>query len=82
MCTVIKVKRKITDDPADCLILECKKRRKHFSDKIEPANLKTLKETKENEESTLESIKQILKYAGSAKNDVIELLDKTLEFTI
>lgn len=73
MCTVIKVKRKITDDPADCLILECKKRRKQLSDKIEPAVLKTLEETKENEESTLESIKQILKYAGSAKNEVIEL---------
>ena len=73
MCTVIKVKRKITDDPADCLILECKKRRKQLSDQIEPTILKALGETKENEESTLESIKQILKYAGSAKNDVIEL---------
>ena len=27
MCTIIKVKRKITDDPVDCLILECKKKK-------------------------------------------------------
>ena len=65
MCTVIKVKRKITDDPADCLILECKKRKKNLLIQTED-----LEDTKENEENRLESIKQILKYAGSAKNDV------------
>lgn len=27
MCTVIKVKRKITEDPLECLILECKKKK-------------------------------------------------------
>ena len=65
MCTVIKVNRKITDDPADCLILECKKRKKNLLIQTED-----LEDTKENEENRLESIKQILKYAGSAKNDV------------
>lgn len=78
MCTVIKVKRKITDDPVDCLILECKKRKKHISDQIEPATLKDLEVTKEVEESKLESIKQILKYAGSAKNDS-EISEKLIE---
>ena len=34
MCTIIKVKRKITDDPVDCLILECKKK-KIFIDDLE-----------------------------------------------
>ncbi|RNA33692.1 putative RNA polymerase II nuclear localization SLC7A6OS [Brachionus plicatilis] len=27
MCTIIKVKRKITEDPLECLILECKKKK-------------------------------------------------------
>ena len=25
MCTILRVKRKITDDPVDCLIIECKR---------------------------------------------------------
>ena len=50
MCTIIKVKRKLTEDPADCLILECKKK------KIDSINV--------------ESIKQVLKYFGSANNEV------------
>ena len=28
MCTIVKVKRKISDEPADCLIIECKKKKK------------------------------------------------------
>ena len=49
MVTIIKVKRKINEDPADCLIIECKKKKT---------------------DSENESVKQILKYAGTAKSEV------------
>ena len=48
MVTIIKVKRKINEDPADCLIIECKKKK-----------------------TDSDSIKQILKYAGTAKTEVV-----------
>ena len=64
MCTVIKVKRKITEDPADCLVLECKKRRKQLATDLLPAA------TASSPTNRIDSIKQILKYAGSAKNEV------------
>lgn len=81
MCTVIKVKRKITDDPVDCLILECKKRKKLISDLQEDET-----ETSDNSNSKLEaanridSIKQILKYAGSAKNEN-EISERLIELS-
>lgn len=53
MCTIIKVKRKINEDPAECLIVESKKK-------------------KTSGEAEGEEFKQILKYAGSARNEVIE----------
>ena len=80
MCTIIKVKRKITDDPVDCLILECKKK-KIFLDQTSVLN--EINEETVNNKSVLndsksfqfnsdriDSIKQILKYAGSAKSEV------------
>ena len=54
MCTIIKVKRKISEDPADCLIFECKK--------------------KKLDAGSNESIKAILKYAGTATSEVITVL--------
>ena len=63
MCTIIKVKRKICDDPAECLIIECKKKK---------INLDS------NESDSFDSIKQILKYAGSAKSEK-EIPAKILE---
>jgi hypothetical protein len=62
MCTIIKVKRKITEDPAECLIIECK--RKKILQNDDQNGLK-------NAQEKIDSIKQILKYAGSAKNEVI-----------
>ena len=56
MCTIIKVKRKINEDPVDCLIIECKK--------------KKLIEASQDQQAD-ESIKEILKYAGSASNEVV-----------
>ena len=72
MCTVIKVKRKITEDPVDCLILELssKKRRKQL---VQPDNQQQQPSTNSASASPtnrIDSIKQILKYAGSAKNEV------------
>ena len=31
MCTIVKLKRKISDEPADCLIIECKKKKKKLT---------------------------------------------------
>jgi hypothetical protein len=78
MCTIIKVKRKITDDPVDCLILECKKKKfmPQFAEEKNESNKKITendddnKIIQENEKDRIDSIKQILKYAGSAKNEV------------
>ena len=56
MCTIIKVKRKIDEDPAECLIIECKK--------------KKIFEGEHSSTNESNSIKQILKYAGSAQNEV------------
>jgi hypothetical protein len=70
MCTVIKVKRKITDDPVDCLLIECKKKKlvSSFAD----SNKQDEKVETEiaNDSNEYDSIKQILKYAGSANDDV------------
>jgi hypothetical protein len=55
MVTIIKVKRKITEDPADCLIIECKKQKTDSADNNN-------------------SIKQILKYAGTAITEVRNLI--------
>lgn len=63
MCTIVKVKRKITDDPVDCLIIETKKK------KLLNA-LSELTLERENSQAN-KSIKQILKYAGSAVDEVI-----------
>lgn len=60
MCTIVKVKRKITDDPVDCLIIECKKKKLLTNDTAESTNSRDADE----------SIKQILKYIGSASNEV------------
>ncbi len=67
MCTVIKVKRKITEDPVDCLILECKKRRKQLAPNLEN---QISNDASSSPTNRIDSIKQILKYAGSAKNEV------------
>lgn len=64
MCTIIKIKRKITEDPVECLILECKKKKLSI-DSDESTTVKS------NEGSL---IKQILKYAGSANNEVKEII--------
>ena len=70
MCTVIKVKRKITDDPVDCLLIECKKKKllSNFSDSNKQDLIKDNETTSDSNE--FDSIKQILKYAGSANNEV------------
>ena len=90
MCTIIKVKRKITDDPVDCLILECKKKKIFIDDlesqetsattskSVQEEKVVTNKTTTEtasksfqfNEDRIDSTIKQLLKYAGSAKNEV------------
>jgi hypothetical protein len=53
MYTIIKVKRKLSDDPAECLIIESKKKKIDLKD----------------DENFLFQ-KEILKYAGSASNEV------------
>lgn len=108
MCTIIKVKRKITDDPVDCLILECKKKRifiDQANDLIttpKPSSspssataaaaaasastddVTTLKSAESNSfvfnENRIDSIKQILKYAGSAKSEK-EISAKLIEIS-
>lgn len=87
MCTVIKVKRKITDDPVDCLILECKKRKKQFSEeqltkKLIESDERLEKSIEESlsDENRIDSIKQVLKYAGSAKNDH-EISERLIELS-
>jgi hypothetical protein len=60
MCTIIKVKRKITEDPAECLIIECKKKKLFKESSNESGD----------QADSFGSIKQILKYAGSAHNEV------------
>jgi hypothetical protein len=54
MGTVIKLKRKITEDPVDCIIIECKKSRLAC----------------ENGQNNFDLIKKVLNYAGSAKTEV------------
>lgn len=74
MCTIVKVKRKITDDPVDCLIIECKKKRLlgsiASSAAANTANSASASSTIKNDLNSSESIKQILKYVGSATNEV------------
>lgn len=79
MCTIIKVKRKITDDPVDCLIIECKKKKflnESLPESEENTRATTTLAKEENKSDKFEfksnridSIKQILKYAGSAKSE-------------
>ena len=61
MATIIRVKRKVTDDPVDCLIIECKKK------KLIPESVTVPQEA--NKENS-DSIKQIFKYAGIVYNEV------------
>jgi len=70
MCTVIKVKRKITDDPVDCLLIECKKTK--FLSNVSDSSKQDLKKDNETalDSNEYDSIKQILKYAGSANTEV------------
>ena len=65
-CTIIKVKRKINEDPVDCLIIECKKKKLIDSGAPVESGLVTSSSTAD----VVESIKEILKYAGSASNEV------------
>lgn len=75
MCTIIKVKRKITDDPVDCLIIECKKKKLLGADIIELSDEKS-SEPPQNKNNRSPHLKQILKYVGSANNEVCELFKK------
>ena len=94
MCTIIRVKRKITEDPVDCLIIECKKNKliksdlnssipNEQNDEIKSQSLinndtnVNIKEKSKDQES----ITQILKYAGSAKNES-EIQEKINEFNL
>lgn len=54
MYTIIKVKRKLGDDPAECLIIESKKKRIDSKD-----------------DDTIFQKEVVLKYAGSASNEVL-----------
>jgi hypothetical protein len=56
MCTIIKVKRKIDENPVDQLVIECKKQKIILPDQ---------------ENVNEESIKQIFKYFGTAQTEVI-----------
>ena len=87
MCTIIRVKRKITDDPADCLIIECKRNKlingslstqeelsnniiQEQKDSEYDLQPKKIKNSTQNGQSVNESIKEVLKYAGSAQTEV------------
>ena len=85
MCTIIRVKRKITEDPVDCLIIECKRNKlingkslgeiDQAIDKTQLNEQESLESSKSshkisNGTSAKESIKEVLKYAGSAKTEV------------
>lgn len=74
MCTVVRVKRKITDDPVDCLIIECKKKRLLSTDNSKTSSIDsencTKGEAKHENLNRSEPIKQILKYIGSASKEV------------
>jgi hypothetical protein len=77
MCTIIKVKRKLTEDPAECLVIECKKKKKTYEiDTNESSELTHTKSqsvdetTNKNKTISNEPIKQILKYAYSTTNEV------------
>jgi hypothetical protein len=71
MCTIVKVKRKVTDEPPDRLIIECKKKRLDLvesshapiSDKPSDANNVSV-EKKE------DIVKQVLRYVASSENEV------------
>lgn len=76
MCTVIKVKRKITEDPVECLIIECKKKKTKTTILEEDGNENTADKNgnePSNDSSTASTIKQILKYVGSASKDVCSI---------
>lgn len=74
MCTIVKVKRKITDDPVDCLIIECKKKRFLSTDNSKTSSIDsascTKGEAKHENLNQSEPLKQILKYIGSASKEV------------
>lgn len=72
-CTIIKVKRKINEDPVDCLIIECKKKKLIDSGLFGPDVVRPESSSSRSSSSNadvVESIKEILKYAGSASNEV------------
>ena len=74
-CTIIKVKRKITEDPVECLIIECKKKKTKTTILEEEGNENTATKNGNDEtvDSTASTIKQILKYVGSASKDVCNI---------
>lgn len=83
-CTIIKVKRKINEDPVDCLILECKKKKLIDLGSVDSTNGGLLTSgSAASDAGVVESIKEILKYAGSASNEdevsarLIEINSKT-----
>jgi hypothetical protein len=89
MYTIVRVKRKTTEDPVNCLIIECKRNKleaiddtiNNKSDTLQndetprPVNGTTTASIMTNEDS----VKEILKYAGSAHNEA-EVSAKIIEF--
>ncbi len=60
MCTILKVKRKIDENPVDRLVIECKKQK---------INL-TNDDKSDSSQPTSASIKQIFQYFGTAQTEV------------
>ncbi|CAF1001861.1 unnamed protein product [Brachionus calyciflorus] len=89
MCTIIKVKRKITEDPLECLILECKKKKIDENDSIDKKSFKQILKyggSAQTEEELPAKIKE-LSTLKNAKNVPLKLADnkneqKQLNFTI
>ena len=89
MCTIIRVKRKITEDPVDCLVIECK-RNKLLSGLVTqidqmssvaapvPTNAPVQNGHTQNSDLNEDSkaIKEVLKYAGSAQTEVTTKMTK------
>ena len=61
MCTIVKVKRKTSDEPPDCLIIKCKKK------KLESVDESTDAKVAANE---ADLVKQVFRYMGSSENEV------------
>ena len=72
MCTIVKVKRKTTDEAPECLIFQCKKKKLNSElDKSDPS-MNGVESVVNGNNS--DSFKQVFRYAGTGENDVNDIL--------